>query len=305
MVAEDRARSRSAIPHIGRRQALALLAAFALPRTSRASPPRRIAAIDWAMLETLIALGVMPIAMTELVQFRKDAVEPKIDAAVADIGLRGTPNFELLRLLKPELILTSPFYARHEATLRSIAPVLSCRFYAPGEPPYQKALDAVSMLARELDLEDKAAQVLARQTQLIEEASRSLKPFASRPTYLVNVGDARHVRIFGADSMFGDMLVRLGMRNAWNDRSRYTFAAPVPIENLAAEPDARIVIISEVPVEARQALKNSLIWRSLDPVRAGRVLMLDNINPYGGVVAAMRFARLLNTAMPVSPGEQR
>lgn len=305
MVIKDCAHNGRAIPNIGRRQALALLAAFALPRASRASPLRRIAAIDWAMLETLIALGMMPIAATELVQFRKDAVEPAIDAAVADIGLRGTPNFELLRLLKPELILTSPFYARHETTLRSIAPVLSFRFYVPGEPPYQKALDAVSALAGELGLEDKGAQVLAQQARLTEEASSSLKPFASRPTYLVNVGDARHVRVFGADSMFGDVLARLGMENAWNGRSRYTFAAPVPIENLAAEPDARIVIISEVPVEARQALKNSIIWRSLDPVRAGRVLMLDNINPYGGITAASRFMQLLNTAMLASPGEQR
>ncbi|MFK0165035.1 iron-siderophore ABC transporter substrate-binding protein [Rhizobium sp. NPDC090279] len=291
------------IPHFSRRQALALLAAFAVPCTSRASQPQRIVAIDWAMLETLVALGVMPIAATELVQFRKDAVEPALDDAVADLGLRGSPNFELLRLLRPELILISPFYARYEATYRSIAPVLSLPFYIKGEPPYQKALDAVSTLSKELGLMGKGQDVLREQAALVEETGHSLQTFAARPIYLINVGDSRHVRIFGADSMFGDILVRLGLRNAWKERSRYTFAAPVPIENLAAEPDARIVVISEIPVEARSGLKNSVIWQSLAPVRAGRVLMLDNINPYGGILAADRFMRLLKAAMLSSAGE--
>jgi ABC-type Fe3+-hydroxamate transport system substrate-binding protein len=305
MVMDNQATSGRFGPLVSRRQALALLAAFSVPGLSRAATPRRIVAIDWAMLETLVALGVMPIAATELIQFRKDAVEPILDDAVADLGLRGSPNFELLRLLQPDLILISPFYARYEATYRSIAPVLSLPFYVRGEPPYQKALDAVSKLATELGLVDKGRDVLSDQARLLQETGESLRAFADRPTYLVNVGDSRHVRVFGADSMFGDILVRLGLKNAWKDRSRYTFAAPVPIENLAAEPDARIVIISEIPVEARNGLKNSIIWRSLEPVRAGRVLMLDNINPYGGVLAAARFTRLLKAAMLNSDGEAR
>ena len=303
MVIDDQARGGRFNPPISRRQALALLAAFSVPGVARPSPPRRIVAIDWAMLETLVALGVMPIAATELVQFRKDAVEPTLDDKVADLGLRGSPNFELLRLLRPELILISPFYTRYEPIYRSIAPVLSLPFYVRGEPPYQKALDAVTTLAADLGLGDRGRDALLKQARLVEETARSLQAFAARPTYLVNVGDSRHVRVFGADSMFGDILVQLGLRNAWKDRSRYTFAAPVPIENLAAEPEARIVVISEIPVEARNSLKDSIIWQSLPPVRAGRVLMLDNINPYGGIVAAARFMRLLKTAMLASGGE--
>ena len=292
---------------ISRRQALTLLAAFAIPGKAFAeasqSLPRRIAAIDWAMLETLVALGIMPVAATELVQFRKDAVEPMLAESVADLGLRGSPNLELLRLLRPDLILISPFYVRFEASFRAIAPVLSLPFYNRGEPPYQRAMDAVSALAKELGREAQGREVVAEQAALFEEARVSLQAFAARPTYLVNIGDSRHVRIFGADSMFGDILSRLGLPNAWTDRSRYTFAAPVPIENLAAAPEARIVIISDIPVEARNGLKNSMIWQSLQPVRSGRVLMLSNINPYGGISAAARFTRLFKAAM-LSSGER-
>jgi ferric hydroxamate transport system substrate-binding protein len=262
----------------------------------------RLAAIDWAMLETAIALGVMPIAATELIQYRMDAVEPEIPSSVVDLGLRGTPNFELLHLLKPELILISPFYTRHQAALQRIAPILSLPFYIRGEPPFAKATAALTALGETLGRQQQAMSALSEIGTEIATRRASLMRFANKPTYLVNVGDARHVRVFGSDSMFGDMLSRLGLFNAWPDRSRYTFAAPVPLENLAEQEDARIVVISEIPVEARSALRNSMIWNSLKPVKEGRVLMLGNINPYGGVLAGMRFVRLLSDAL-TSPGE--
>lgn len=288
--------NRSAL--IGRRQALGLLAALAVAWDAKAADaPGRIAAIDWAMLETLMALGVTPIAATELIQFRNDAVEPEIPSSVVDLGLRGSPNFELLYLLKPELILISPFYVRHQPALEAIAPVYSLPFYVKGEPPYAKALNAVSQLCALLGRADMAAKVLADQEALLASLRRQLAPFSARPTYIVNIGDSRHFRAFGADSMFGDILQRLGLPNAWTDRSRFTFAAPVPMENLAANPEARIVIVSDIPVEARSGLRNSMIWKSLRPVREGRVVTIGNVNPYGGITAGLRFARLLSEAL--------
>ena len=265
----------------------------------------RLAAIDWAMLETSVAIGVMPVAATELIQFRKDAVDPAIPDEVVDLGLRGSPNFELLHLLKPDLILISPFYTRHEGLLRNIAPVLSLPFYVRGEPPFEKALQAVSALGDRLGRNQQADDVRAQAVAQLDGMRKALLRFADRPFYLVNIGDARHVRVFGSDSMFGDVLGRLGLVNAWNDRSRFTFAAPVPIENLAAVPDARIVVVSEIPVEARQGLRGSRIWNALQPVREGRVLMLDNVNPYGGLIAGMRFANLLARRLERGEGVHR
>jgi len=280
-----------------RRELLLGVAASFLSADANAESNAGIAAIDWAMLETVIALGIMPIAASELIQFRKDAVEPAIPKSVVDLGLRGSPNLELLHLIKPEMILISPFYTRHQASLERIAPTISLEFYLRGQPPLEKSLAAVQTLGDRLGRPEIAARVLGEFAHDLAEMKQALARFSVRPFYLVNIGDARHVRIFGSDSMFGDILVRLGLRNAWKDRSRYTFAAPVPIEELAADKEAHLVVISEVPVEARSTLRSSVIWNSLPPVREGRVTMLGNINPYGGVLAGMRFARLLQDAL--------
>lgn len=284
-----------------RREALALLAAGVFTRSTQAraqtAAAPRIASIDWAMLETSVALGVMPVAASELIQFRRLAIEPAIPDDVLDLGLRGAPNFELLSLIRPELILISPFYTRYESRLQAIAPLVSLPFYIPGEPPFGKALDALTALGDRLGREAEALTVLAQTTDRLAEMKQAVVPYAARPTYIVNIGDARHFRAFGADSMFGDVLARLGLPNAWRDVSRFTFAAPVPLENLAAQPEARIVIVSDIPIEAKSAFYNSALWNSLQPVRQGRVIMLGNVNPYGGVTAGMRFARLLTDGL--------
>lgn len=285
-------------PVWGRREFLALLAAAAFAGATRAQSTPRIAAIDWAMLETAVALGVMPVAATELIQFRAGAVEPEIPETVADLGLRGAPNFELLQLTRPDLILISPFYTRYTGRLEAIAPVFSLPFYVKGEPPFAKALAAVTALGEKLGRAEEARRVLGETEAALHAMRTRLAGFAARPTYVINIGDARHFRAFGADSMFGDVLGRLGLANAWVDRSQFTFAAPVPIENLAASPDARIVV-SDIPVEARETLRNSAIWRALPAVRENRVVTLANVAPYGGITAGMRFARLLTEALSV------
>lgn len=286
----------------GRREFLGLLAASAFAGNARAQATPRIASIDWAMLETAVALGVMPVAATELIQFRIGAVEPEIPQNVADLGLRGVPNFELLQLIRPDLILISPFYTRYTGRLEAIAPVFSLPFYVKGEPPFEKALAAVTALGEKLGRTDAARQVLGETEAALLVMRTRIAGFSARPTYVINIGDARHFRAFGADSMFGDVLGRLGLANAWVDRSQFTFAAPVPLENLATTPEARIVIVSDIPVEARESLRNSAIWRALPAVREGRVVTLGNVSPYGGITAGMRFARLLTEAL-ASQGE--
>ena len=104
--------------------ASAMLAA-GLPLRVRAGTAPRLAAIDWAMLETAIAIGHMPVAACELIRFRADAIQPELPPDVTDLGLRGAPNFELLQLTRPDLILTSPYYTRYQDRLEALAPVLS------------------------------------------------------------------------------------------------------------------------------------------------------------------------------------
>ncbi len=279
-----------------RRQVLSLLAApFVVPQLAFGGAPLRLAAIDWAMLETAITLGNTPVAACEVKGFRRDAVTPVLPPDMVDLGLRGAPNFELMQIVRPDLILSSPYYVRHLARMEPIAPVITLPFFVPGEGPLPKVMDALTALGARIGADPAPAMEAAEGD--FARAHDRLAPVADRPVYLVNIGDSRHFRAFGTDSLFGNVLERAGLTNAWADRTRFAFTASVPIEALAARPEARIVVVGAPPVQVEAELHRSVLWNHLPAVAEGRLHRLPEISPFGGVLAARRFAMELVRAL--------
>jgi iron complex transport system substrate-binding protein len=258
--------------------------------------------VDWSLLETLLAIGVVPVAAAELVLYRKVAVEPEVPDSVADIGLRGQPNYEALRALAPDLILSSNYYAWAEPKLRLIAPVESVSIYGTGQPVYTAAEQAARVLGERLGRRAAATDLIDQARQELAELRTGLAAEPRRPLIPINLGDARHFRVFGADSMFGDVLTRLGLVNAWTLPTSYAATAPIGIEILAQLPDAWIIVIPPVPADAARILPASAFWNALPSVQAGRVRTLAPIDPFGGLPAALRFARLLTQALNRTAG---
>ncbi|WP_349295323.1 ABC transporter substrate-binding protein (plasmid) [Thioclava sp. 'Guangxiensis'] len=283
---------------IARRQfvagALTLIGGAARAGSARALPPERLAAIDWAMMDTALALGQVPVAACELRQFRARVAQPVLPLGVTDLGLRGSPNLELLQICRPDLILSSPFYSSIETQLTRIAPVEIEAFYYQPETPWTRCLAALPALAERLG--DRAAGA-ARADALAEQVAGAGQGLAARPLYLVEIGDARHLRVFGTDSLFGSVAQAMGLETAWDRPTQFSFAAPVPLQALAEREDAAIVICAPVPALARGALERSALWQALPAVRAGRVYQLSGLNAYGGPLAGADFALRLRAAL--------
>lgn len=287
---------RSVLAGLSAALALALAAGPVRPARARARAAPRIAAIDWAMAETALALGHAPVAVAELLSFRRVAPEAPA-AATLDLGLRGAPNLEALSLAAPDLVLSSGYYAFAEPQLARIAPVFSRPLYDRGTPPLPRLVALLADLAAALGDPAAAGPVLrAARAQWAALAARAA-PFAATPCPLLEICDARHVRLFGADSLFAGALAALGLAEATGQASRFAFAAPVPVEDLAAFPEARLVVVGEVPPQAARALDRGALWQSLPPVRAGRVLHLPRMNGFGGLPSALHFGHALLAAL--------
>ncbi|SDD71440.1 iron complex transport system substrate-binding protein [Paracoccus isoporae] len=263
----------------------------------------RLAAIDWAMLETTLALGAVPVAGAELIRFRDDAPPGLTPEGIVDLGLRGAPNYELLQLSRPDLILSSPFYSHYEDRLRQIAPVLSLPIYTDDAPPLTLAMAALGHLAEALGDPAAGRAAQRRAEDALSAQAASLRAHADQPLCLIEIGDARHMRVFGHDSLYGSTAARLGLRNGWAERTAFSFLAPVPLEELANMPEARLVIIGPLPPQARRALSRSVLWRALPQVSGGRVWQLPRMNAFGAVPSALRFARELAAAFRAGPVE--
>ncbi|MEH6775529.1 MAG: ABC transporter substrate-binding protein, partial [Cereibacter changlensis] len=123
--------------------AAALLWGGAARAASRGAAPDRIVALDWALAETLVALGVAPLAVAEAPLYARRVVEPALPAGTRDIGLRSWPNLEALRALQPDLILAMAGYGIAPARLERIAPVRAFPLYSEARRPLDLARQAV------------------------------------------------------------------------------------------------------------------------------------------------------------------
>lgn len=276
-----------------RRCVLLAAAAAGCALSGARADPLDVAVIDWGLLETCLAIGAMPAAATELRQFRQIAMEPVVPDSVVDLGLRGTPNIELLRLVAPDIILISGFYEYQRNVLERVATVLALPVYEAGKPPYRFAETAALALGARLGRSPEAAHYVRSVAAELAERRTRFGKLALYPVFVISLGDARHFRAFGADSMFGDVLGRLGLSNAWTDTTSYSAAAPVGLEALARIPEASIAVVGPVPPDVRRTLGDNALWNALPAVRDGRVAMLEPINHFGTLPSALRFARLL------------
>ena len=289
------------LPEISRRGLLAGAAAFAClgaPALVCAAPKApRLAAIDWAMLETALAIGAIPVAAAELVLFRKAAVEPPVPPQVADLGLRGALSYERLLYERPDLILISPWYDNRAHILRRIAPVASFTVYAPGVSPYDAAVSATRGLGARIGREAEAERAIAAAEAELGELRQRLSGLAGRRALIMNLGDARHFRAFGQDSMFGDVLGRLGLELAWTAPTRFGAYPTVGVESLAEMGDATVVNVGPTSPAVLEEVRSSPLWNAMPPVAAGRFVDLAPVNPYGALPAARRFARLVTEGL--------
>ena len=280
---------------VSRRTVLGFAGAlFAAPALRSARAARvRFAAIDWAMLETALAIGAVPVAAAELRQYRQMQLEPALPDSVADLGLRGAPNLELLRMIEPNLIVDSNFYEYQRTALERIAPVFAPTVYSAGHLPYAMLEEATSSLGEKLGLAAEGRAYVATVAREIGEARQHLASVSGRKVFVISLGDARHFRAFGRDSLFGDVLVRLDFENAWTRETSYSAAAPVGLEQLAEMPDASIVVVGPTDPETLYRLPQNALWNALPAIRGKRVLFLPPLDHFGGLPAARRFVQLL------------
>ena len=272
------------------------LAAEADTSQIASAPLPRIATIDWTIAETLLALGVTPLAVGDAGPYQAWVSEPRLPAGVVDIGLRTQPNRELLAELKPDRILISPLAAPLVPTLSRIAPVSTIVLYDGQTDLWQRLHEVTLTLARMVGKTAEGERLLAGLDRDLASMQARL-PADLPPLLVVQFIDERHVRVFGRHSLFDAVMTRLGLRNGWQEQTNDWGFSVVSIEQFMTLPTARLVVVDPIPVGVSERLQEPGLWQHLPLVRQAPVLHLPAVWSFGGVLAARRFAGLLSDAL--------
>jgi ABC-type Fe3+-hydroxamate transport system substrate-binding protein len=271
----------------------ALSLAFGAIRGKAQAALPRVVVFDWGLAETLLALGVSPVALSEAGGYREWVVEPVLPPQVADAGLRIEPNFELIAAMRPDLILVTPELEPLRSLMERIARTETLAIYQQGGNAWDHARNAATAMAKLLGREVLGENLLRQVDATITTAKARLGDTGRRPIYLVNFIDRRHVRIYGQNSIFQAVLDRLGLVNAYTGWTSFWGFVTLGIEHLAANPEAQLIYLEPLSDEIRDTLKAGPLWSALPFVRDGRVSALPPVWSFGGVASGERLARLL------------
>jgi ferric hydroxamate transport system substrate-binding protein len=280
-----------------RRQFAAALTVALLPAPAIAEPQGpRVAVLDWGWAESLLVLGLNPLAVAEAPLYGDRVVTPTLSKDTIDLGLRSWPNMELLRSMKPDLILSQAGYGISVQRLEEIAPTLALPLYSAARQPLRAGEDALREIAVHVGREATAAQYLEDAYRRLDNLARAIGSYDGRPLLLIKFTDDRIVDIYGAGGLFDDVLKHIGIVNAWDGPTNNWGFATAGLDAIARYPDARLIIIEPGPPGP---FLQSALWRALPAVRQGRVSMIPPTWVFGAFPSAMRFAEVLQHGLGI------
>lgn len=242
----------------------------ALGTTCVPARPERVAVLDTGELDTVLALGVVPVAATTPYQIGHFPAYLPLgdDTRVKSLGVVQEPDLERLMLLQPDLILGSQ--QRHGQIypiLSSIAPTVF------SESIGATWAENLVLFARALGREAEAEHWLAR-IDLQCRKIGALYQAKGRPRLSIVRSMQTHIRLYLGDSFIGSLVQRCGLRRP-ESQSGDGFArrlrSPRQIDLL----DGDIILLSEYAPEQGSLIRRwqrSPFWSRLQ----GRVFPVDD-----------------------------
>ena len=271
---------------------------------AEATASRHIATPDRGAASMVLSLGLCPVASVGSDFYNEMGASPPMPAGVVDCGDPVEPNLELLRELDVSQIVTVTTDPPIITVLEQVAPVTALDIYTGRPGALDRGAAELRRLGGVLGVVDRADAYVRHVEAVIETTREAIKGKTARPVYLVTVdAGGRSMVVYGANSIMHDVMLRLGVQNAWTGPTGAYGFQNTGVETLAQVPDAMIFYV-DYGVTTRAALAGlarSPFWTHLPSVRAGRVARLPLFDVYNAYPVAPVFARYLGAALQTVP----
>ncbi|ETI59111.1 iron-siderophore ABC transporter substrate-binding protein [Marinomonas profundimaris] len=257
--------------------------------------PLRVMSIDWTQTETLIALGVTPIAMAQKSSYNAWVRAPAIPSATQDVGLRSQPNLERLSELKPDKIFISPMFSSLTPKLSRIAPVTQITLYKQDNITWDGLKIFTRRLGEETNTQAEAETVIHTAEQTLAKLAQKT-PQNEPPLLMMQFMDSRHVRVFGTNSMYKIAANKLGLKSAWNGETNPWGYSLVGIDQLMGI-KGQIIIVKPIPAGVERNLQQDQFWQYLVKSSGQPALKAAPSWSFGSIPSTVRFAEELSNIL--------
>ncbi len=243
------------------------------PLTLKA-PATRVVPLEYSFLDTLIALGVKPVAAAIGTQGGDRGAPayllPHL-VGVREVGSRGQPSLEGLAASRPDLILADPLI--HKTLVGPLGRLAPTAVLTSRRASYDDVMNQVLLIGRLVGREAVARNIMADQARLVQKA----RAFAAKkaPSMVLAVATPQSLTVHTTESFAGSLLEALGRRDAVKPQGGQT-QFETSLEGLAALAPQTLVLFTgadEVPIT--RAWAQNPLWQRLPAVQRGRVYVFD------------------------------
>jgi iron complex transport system substrate-binding protein len=260
--------------------------------------PKRVVALTWEAAEHLVEMGVAPLAIADLEDYKVWVVRPALPDSVLNAGSRVEPNLELLAELKPDLIITSPALGDLKNKLERIAPVESFDSFRQDHNNYETARQNFLSLARQFDRLPQAEQRLAQmEKHLVELRTRVQEHFQGHPpnVTIIRFSTPAVAYVYGDNSMPQYAMNLLHLEPAYPLPATAWGITQKPISDLGQIRNA--VVLHIEPFAQEDKLFSTRLWKAMPFVQNDRFGAIRSTWTYGGVFSVEYLAESVADAL--------
>jgi iron complex transport system substrate-binding protein len=255
----------------------------ALGSTTIDQEPERIVSVGYTEQDALLALGIIPVGVTDWYGDQPDAVWPWAHdllegAHPTVLTNEDSIDFEGVAALEPDLILGLNAGLDDESyeKLTQIAPTVA---YAEGGTPYFSQWDTMTeLIGQSVGKADEAEELVADVKQQYAEAAEANPDFAGKQAIFLQNAFYDGEAIAYQEGLSTAFLTDLGFEIP-SELDQYVTEeggqAYIPMENLSVLDTADVLIWGTEKPEDRTALEEEPLYNALDAVKEDRLVFTD------------------------------
>ena len=242
--------------------------------TLLSAPPQRVLALEYSFIDSLLELGVTPIAIAEG-EVGEGFLPPYLEkplAGLPNVGTRHQPSLEKILALQPDVIIIDPlFNANIRPQLEKIAPTVMLDGITATPEQQMEAIQLFgTMLQKESQADILIDKFTTRYTQLKENNQGTQK------TVLVGyISEAGLFRSLTANAPATDILQDFGYTNVVttvNERQ----STPLTLEAIFAQnPEIIIILLTDGDEQGYEAFQKQPLWQQLTAIKNEKVFFFD------------------------------
>lgn len=259
--------------------------------------PKRVIALNWDILEQVLALDVVPIGAPNLPAYRQWVVNPIAPEGIQDIGTRAEPNLEMIARLKPDVILAASTQKDILPLLKQIAPVVYLPNFSEKENAAKTAISHYRLIAKLLGKDDLAEERLQKMHSSFAQMRSKIQSKFSQPLEVVvmRFSSLNSVFLTTENSTAQYVLEKLGLSNPIPIASRAWGIKQERINRLQYVENGYVLYIHPFPAE--EQLEHSRLWQAMPFVKKNHVNSVRSVWTYGGAMSLLYMAEAITDSL--------